>query len=64
MCIHLKDNLCSIYESRPDICKVEKMYEAFSAQMSYPEYIEMMQESCIILKRHFAELKSEKYQPD
>ena len=62
MCIHLKDGLCSIYASRPDICNVEKMYDAFSAQMSYSEYIEMMQKSCIYLKQHFAELK--RCQPD
>ena len=27
VCIHLtKDNLCEIYEQRPDICNVETMY--------------------------------------
>ena len=26
-CPYLKDNLCSIYEQRPDICRVDKMYE-------------------------------------
>ena len=24
-CIHLVDNKCSIYDSRPDICRVDKM---------------------------------------
>ncbi len=24
-CLHLKDNKCSIYENRPDICRVSKM---------------------------------------
>lgn len=34
-CIHLKDNLCMIYETRPDICRVSTMYELFyKSQMS------------------------------
>ena len=56
VCIHLRGTLCDIYEQRPDICNVEKMYDAFSARMSYREYIEMMEKSCEILKRNFAEL--------
>jgi Fe-S-cluster containining protein len=28
-CLRLKDNLCSIYETRPDICRVDKVYETF-----------------------------------
>ena len=27
-CIHLSGTTCSIYETRPEICSVDKMYEA------------------------------------
>lgn len=54
VCIHLKDNLCSIYESRPDICNVEKMYALFKETMTEEEYYRLMMESCITLKRYFA----------
>ena len=56
VCIHLNGTLCDIYDQRPDICNVEKMYNAFSDQMSYSEYIEMMQKSCKLIKQNFAEL--------
>ncbi len=26
-CSHLKDNKCTIYENRPEICRVDKLYE-------------------------------------
>ena len=51
VCIHLKDNLCSIYESRPDICNVEKMYVFFKEQMSEEEYLQLMSDSCKVLKQ-------------
>lgn len=40
-CIYLMDNnLCAIYENRPDICNISKMYESiFCKQMSEDEYI-------------------------
>ena len=53
VCIYLQDNLCSIYESRPDICNVEKMYSSFKEQMSEEEYSRLMTESCKCLKLAF-----------
>lgn len=29
VCIHLKDNLCDIYEDRPLICRIDEMYDKF-----------------------------------
>ena len=55
VCIHLKDNLCSIYESRPDICNVEKMYVFFKEQMSEEEYLQLMSNSCKVLKQAAAD---------
>lgn len=53
VCIHLKDNLCSIYESRPDICNVKKMYAFFKDQMTEDEYLSLMIKSCQALKKSF-----------
>ena len=51
VCIHLRaDNLCAIYESRPDICNVEKMYTLFRDRMTEEEYLQLMTESCRLLK--------------
>lgn len=58
VCIHLRGTLCEIYEQRPDICNVEKMYDAFSDQMSYSEYIEMMEKCCKLIKQNFTGLYS------
>lgn len=32
VCIHLENNLCSIYEHRPEICNVKVMYEKYYTQ--------------------------------
>lgn len=53
VCIHLQGNLCDIYESRPDICNVEKMFSRFSQEMNYEQYISLMTRSCQYLKTHF-----------
>ena len=58
VCRHLKeDNLCEIYDSRPDICNVEKMYSAFASQMSKDEYYRRMTESCLQIKKAFRQNK-------
>ena len=53
VCIHLRDNLCTIYESRPDICNVEKMYVFFKNQMTEEEYLSLMAASCRELKKKY-----------
>jgi len=58
VCIHLQGTLCDIYEQRPDICNVEKMYKTFSGQMSYAEYIKMMENSCKLIKQNFEKIYS------
>ena len=52
VCKYLNEyNLCTIYESRPDICNVEKMYELkFKDIMSREEYEFLNNEGCRILK--------------
>ena len=33
VCIHLSGNLCNIYESRPEICCVDVMYQNYFAAL-------------------------------
>lgn len=46
-CMYLKDNLCSIYSTRPDICRVDVMYEKrYKNTLSYEEYEKLNLEAC------------------
>ena len=57
ICRFLNGNLCSIYETRPVICRVDESYDAFfKEQMSYEEYIQLNYECCKILKGEKEEL--------
>ena len=47
-----KSKLCTIYESRPEICNVEKGYKFFENTMSYDEYIELNYKICKELRRN------------
>ncbi|GHU15270.1 hypothetical protein FACS1894163_01390 [Spirochaetia bacterium] len=41
VCRYLKNNLCLIYENRPLICNVEKMYNTyFKETMSEKDYLQ------------------------
>ena len=52
ICRFLKGNICSIYESRPLVCRVDESYDAFfKEQMSYEEYIQRNYECCEKLKK-------------
>lgn len=51
-CIHLKGNLCEIYESRPLICRVDDSYQAFFAGvLSLEEYYQLNYSFCKKLKK-------------
>ena len=56
-CIHLTDNnLCDIYETRPDICNVEVLYmKKFCFDMSEDEYIKANVAGCNALKQKYKE---------
>ena len=46
-CIHLKNNLCDIYETRPDICRVDVMYEkTYSTIYSREDFYRLNEEAC------------------
>lgn len=44
------ERLCSIYEFRPDICRVDKMYKLYKDKMSWEEYLDLNYESCEYLR--------------
>ena len=50
ICKYLKDNLCTIYTNRPEICNVEKTYKRFSDKYSKEEYYKLVAEYCKKLK--------------
>ncbi len=47
VCIHLKNNLCDIYSTRPEICRVDKMYERyFSDKYTKEEFYKLNIMAC------------------
>ena len=46
-----ENNLCSIYDKRPDICNVDKIYERYFAnKMSIDEWHKFNEEQCKKIK--------------
>lgn len=51
VCKFLDNNLCSIYDSRPLLCRVDDMYQAyFKNMMSRDDYERLNRENCAKLK--------------
>ena len=49
VCIHLNENLCQIYDTRPDVCRVDTMYKikyskVYSKEMFYMLNLKACQE--------------------
>lgn len=60
VCKYLKDNLCSIYEHRPDKCSIDRAYELyFSDLMKLEEFYEINYKACENLKKNFHEKRGE-----
>lgn len=56
VCRFLKGNICSIYNDRPLICRVDDSYEVFfKDEMSYDEYLQQNYLCCEILKKNMKE---------
>jgi hypothetical protein len=53
VCKYYNDNdkSCTIYEFRPEICRVDKMYKLFKNKMTWNEYIDLSYESCEELRK-------------
>ena len=51
ICKYLSGNLCSIYNERPLLCRVDESYEKyFRNELSKEEYYMLNHESCDLLK--------------
>lgn len=50
VCKFLEGNLCSIYDTRPLLCRVDESYHLFEHSMSYEEYLDVNYKSCSILQ--------------
>lgn len=51
ICKYLQGNLCSIYNDRPLLCKVDECYELFYKNlMNKREYYQLNYKSCLELK--------------
>lgn len=46
ICIYLKDNICTIYEDRPLLCRVDESYILFKDKFSKEEYYKLNYEQC------------------
>ena len=56
ICRYLEGNLCSIYETRPILCQVDKSYDLyFKELMTRQEYEKLNYEAC----KNFKKLKEE-----
>ena len=50
VCCHLKDNMCEIYEQRPEICNVQAMYKSkYRAIMDEKTFIKENLNACMKL---------------
>ncbi len=51
VCRYLAGNLCSIYDQRPLLCRVEESYRAFFADaLDWETYCRLNREACVVLK--------------
>lgn len=52
VCRYLRNNLCSIYETRPLLCRVDESYELFfKDKLSYDEYVQRNYSFCKEFKK-------------
>ena len=50
---NLRDHLCSIYDNRPVICNIDKMYQMyFSTKLSLEEYYDLNYKACKKVNYH------------
>jgi len=56
VCKFLKGNLCSIYDNRPLLCRVDESYEKiFSGRISREDFYELNYKACNTLKEKYKE---------
>ncbi|GAA6293169.1 YkgJ family cysteine cluster protein [Enterocloster asparagiformis] len=53
ICRYLIGNLCSIYEKRPMLCRIDESYDLlFKDKITRSEFYKLNQSFCIKLKNH------------
>lgn len=53
VCKYLRNNLCSIYDNRPEICRVDDMYEKFFKNyMTLENFYKLNEQGCEELKKN------------
>lgn len=58
ICKYLNDNLCSIYDIRPVLCRVDECYDLYFKELySREEYYRLNYEACENLKREETVIK-------
>jgi uncharacterized protein len=58
LCKHLKsDNSCSIYESRPDLCRMEVIWKRDHSEMEWDLYLFLTDQACEQLRRYLVDRK-------
>lgn len=51
ICIYLQNNLCSIYQNRPLLCRIDESYEIlFKDKINKSEYYKLNYKACNELK--------------
>lgn len=51
-CVYLKDNICSIYEERPLLCRIDECFQIyFKSQYSLEEYYDLNYKVCRKLQK-------------
>jgi Fe-S-cluster containining protein len=54
VCRYLVNNLCGIYENRPQICNIEGMYTScFKDAMTENEFVAANMEACLKIAEYF-----------
>ena len=49
-CTMLENNRCKVYETRPDVCNVQFMYDFHYNFMSKEEYLKISNDACKVLR--------------
>ena len=53
VCRYLENNLCTIYDTRPILCRIDESYKIyFEKIMNKEDYYKLNYEACKILKRN------------
>jgi Fe-S-cluster containining protein len=51
VCRYLKGNLCSIYENRPLLCRIDESYDKYFSEIyTRDEYYRLNEQACKILQ--------------